>query len=367
VLKNILKQNARMCLKLGLIEGNTLFVDGSKIRANAGKSQTKSKETWEKYQEHIETRIEELLNKCETIDQSEQESLVKIDKELRNKKNLKSKIEELLQEMKDEGLEKINGTDPDSKIMKGHQGSHSAYNCQIVTDEVNGLIVSTDATSAMNDLNQLAHQIGKAEETLEKESEINCADAGYSSVDDLKPLVDSGKTVIVPNNRQSQKKPKDNPFGKHKFEYNAETNVYTCPAGKEMICGGKRKDSNRIEYRMKNSSDCKTCKYFGECTNSKTGRRIYRLVNEETKEELEKIYESDKGQAIYANRKMYVEHPFGHIKRNLNAGAFLLRGFDGVKAELSLICSCFNVARLITIMGGVLPLVEQLKSVEYKA
>ena len=34
-LKNILKQCARLCIKLGLIEGNTLFVDGTKIRANA--------------------------------------------------------------------------------------------------------------------------------------------------------------------------------------------------------------------------------------------------------------------------------------------------------------------------------------------
>lgn len=37
-LENILKQSARMCLKLGLITGNTLFVDGTKIRANASLS-----------------------------------------------------------------------------------------------------------------------------------------------------------------------------------------------------------------------------------------------------------------------------------------------------------------------------------------
>jgi len=35
VLKSELVQCARMCIKLGLIEGNTLSVDGSKLRANA--------------------------------------------------------------------------------------------------------------------------------------------------------------------------------------------------------------------------------------------------------------------------------------------------------------------------------------------
>ncbi len=35
-LKQVLRQCARMCIEFKLIEGNTLFVDGTKIRANAG-------------------------------------------------------------------------------------------------------------------------------------------------------------------------------------------------------------------------------------------------------------------------------------------------------------------------------------------
>jgi transposase len=366
VLKNVLKQNARMCLKLGLIEGNTLFVDGSKIRANAGKLQTKCKGTWEKYQGQIETRIEEILNECETIDQSEQESLVKVEKELQSKKKLKSKIEELLQEMKEEDIEKINGTDPDSKIMKSRQGSHSAYNCQIVTDEANGLIVSTDATSEMNDLNQLTDQVVKAEQTLEKESEVNCADAGYSSVEDLKTLVDKGKTVIVPTNKQAQHDKKGNrvdPFEKHAFVYDEEEDTYTCPAGNKLYSSSTRKESGRtrIEYRLKHTTICRNCKYFGKCTKSKTGRRLYRLFNEATKKTLEKIYESQEGQEIYAKRKMLVEHQFGHIKQNLGVKSFLLRRLDGAKAELSLLGTCFNLSRMITLMGGVRPAMEQIK------
>jgi len=45
------------------------------------------------------------------------------------------------------------------------------------------------------------------------------------------------------------------------------------------------------------------------------------------------------------------ELPFGHIKRNLNVNAFLLRGLEGVKAEMSLLASCFDVSRMITILG----------------
>ncbi len=52
-LKNVLVQSARLCLKFKLIEGNTLFTDGSKFRANAGNRETKTLSKWERYKEHV--------------------------------------------------------------------------------------------------------------------------------------------------------------------------------------------------------------------------------------------------------------------------------------------------------------------------
>ncbi|GAI76398.1 unnamed protein product, partial [marine sediment metagenome] len=66
-------------------------------------------------------------------------------------------------------------------------------------------------------------------------------------------------------------------------------------------------------------------------------------------------------QAIYKLRKEKAELPFGHIKRNLGVDAFLLRGRDGAKAEASLLASCFNIRRMISIMG-IRALIEKLKN-----
>jgi hypothetical protein len=74
---------------------------------------------------------------------------------------------------------------------------------------------------------------------------------------------------------------------------------------------------------------------------------------------LEAQYEEASSQKIYKRRKSRVEHPFGHIKRNLKTNAFLLRGRDGVQAETSLLAICFNMARMITIFG-VGKLIEKL-------
>ena len=56
-LANVLKQCARLCIKLGLIEGNTLFVDGSKIRANASINSSWNEDRCSKRLEKIDTRI----------------------------------------------------------------------------------------------------------------------------------------------------------------------------------------------------------------------------------------------------------------------------------------------------------------------
>src|SRR5512147_2011128 len=86
-LKKVLRQCARMCLKLDLIAGNVLFVDGSKIRANASRGQTHDQAYYEQLLSEIDGRIEQLVEECETIDETEegQTSWVEMEHELSQK------------------------------------------------------------------------------------------------------------------------------------------------------------------------------------------------------------------------------------------------------------------------------------------
>ena len=78
---------------------------------------------------------------------------------------------------------------------------------------------------------------------------------------------------------------------------------------------------------------------------------IARVRDEELKEKFEALYQQPDSQKIYNLRKEKVELPFGHIKRNLKFDAFLLRGKEGAKSEISLAATCFNMARMITLLG----------------
>ena len=80
-----------------------------------------------------------------------------------------------------------------------------------------------------------------------------------------------------------------------------------------------------------------------ETTKQSRGRGITRLLKAELVQKLEAQYEELESQKTYALRKQRVELPFGHIKRNLKIDGFLLRGLDGVKAEASILASCFNM------------------------
>jgi hypothetical protein len=61
-----------MCIKLDLIAGNVLFVDDTKIRANASASRTHEKAWYEKKLKEIDQRIEQLLHECEALYQQEE-------------------------------------------------------------------------------------------------------------------------------------------------------------------------------------------------------------------------------------------------------------------------------------------------------
>ncbi|MGB7296663.1 MAG: transposase [Candidatus Aminicenantales bacterium] len=120
---------------------------------------------------------------------------------------------------------------------------------------------------------------------------------------------------------------------------------------------GTNRSAGKRHYQISEGAICRGCEHYGQCTRSKRGRKIIRHPLEELKEKLEAQYEASP--EIYARRKKRVEHPFGHIKRNLQANAFLLRGRDGVGAESSLLATCFNLARMMTILG-VGKLIEKL-------
>lgn len=351
-LKQVLRHCARLCIKLDLIAGNVLFVDGTKIRANASRYRSHDRAWYEKKLADLDRRIEQLLKECEAIDRQEQQmgSYVAMQKQLTQTRNLKERIQEALRGFEGSTRRYVNQTDPDCALMRSVQGSHTAYNVQCVTDDKQGFLLQADAVEDATDVNQFARQIEAANALLETPCATACADAGYADTAELEKIDSQGITVIVPSKRQALRK-QEGPFSKSHFTYDKEQDVYICPEGHRLRSDGTAKRTGKRHYIITNGGICQTCRHYGNCTKGRRGRKIIRLPNEEIKLKLEAQYEEAASQAVYARRKTRAEHPFGHIKRNLKVDAFLLRGLEGARAEISVLASCFNVARMIAILG----------------
>lgn len=350
-LKKVLKHCARLCLALDVVAGNTLFVDGSKVRANASLDQLYTAEGCQKQLEKIDQRIDEILDECSHVDtqEAEQDSLVHLKKELAQHQSRKARIEAAVEVLQAENLEKVNVTDPSCAIMRSRQGTHAAYNAQIVVDDQHGLILQADVVNENTDRRQFADQITAAQETTGQVPETAGADSGYYSGKELEKMVATAEQVLVPVRGQVHRRCR-NPFAKSQFTYRVDEDLYVCPAGQRLTYRRTSEERGYREYQMEGRTCC-ACQHYHQCTRGRNGRKVIRYFNEDLRDHLRQEFEQPASKAIYARRKQKVELPFGHIKRNLGVGSFLLRGLSGVRAEMSLLSSCFNMARLIALFG----------------
>lgn len=351
-LKKALVQCVRLCLKLDLIAGNILFVDGSKIRGNASIKNTWTKEKCQKVLAQAEKRIVEVISEAEAIDEEEAglPSLIAVKKDLEGARDLEQRVEQIMEELAESDKKSLNTVDKDCTRINSVHGTGAGYNAQVVVDDKHGLIVSCDAVSANNDLGQFSVQIDQANEVLGKSCQTAVADSGYAFTEDLGKIDRQEIQVIVPTQRLASGKGIGK-FDKRNFQYDAENNCYHCPRGEVLVYDRLTRERRGKIYKIKEAETCLTCPEFGRCTTSKRGRQVSRLDEEALRERLEKEYVLSENQAIYKRRQEKAELPYGHIKRNLGVSSFLLRGREGARAEMSILSLCFNLRRMLSLLG----------------
>ncbi len=147
-------------------------------------------------------------------------------------------------------------------------------------------------------------------------------------------------------------------FTKEDFLYEAEHDLYRCPADQELRYRFSTIEDGR-PMRYYETSACRTCLLKPQCTRNKENRRITRAEYEGALDRMaRRVREHPEKVKL---RQQLAEHPFGTLKRAFNQGYFLLRGLDKVKIEMSLSVLAYNLRRAINILG-VPKLLEALKA-----
>jgi transposase len=355
----------RLISKLGITQVGKIYVDGTKVRANASAKRTKDVECFEKWLTQLEEEMAELLKEAQLIDAKEDEKYKTDDeqellrKKLSNNEYLKKKIEAAIEQIKVEDKKKVNLTDGDANHMKagGSKDIRPSYNCQSsVTEE--GVIMAAEAVSEANDHNQLQPMIEQSESNSSKEVKEASADSGYGSFENYEYLDEKGIDGYVPDlyfKQYKKGKFKEDRYHYSNFKYDESTDSYTCPEGKRLKYWKTR--TNKTQKRQWNHKvykgvDCGDCASRSLCTKSKV-RELLIDMREPLLQEMRNKLTSKEGESKYFKRQYKIEPVFGHLKYNLGYRSFLLRGLEKVNAEFQLMCIGWNLKKALTL--GVTP------------
>jgi transposase len=344
VLAQLFTQVLQLCDKAGLVKLGHVAIDGTKLQANASKHKAMSYERMEEKEKQLKAEVEKLLAQAAETDAAEdqlygkgkrgdelpaelarRESRLKkiaeakaaLEQEARERaeaarKAAEEKLEERRKKEEERGKKfagrppqvpnpeqarpeptaQRNFTDPESRIMPdgAHKGSFvQAYNAQIAVDGAAQIIVAAEVTQESNDKQQLAPMLERVEQNLGAKPEAATADAGYFSENQVNDERVKGIELYVATGKQKhgQSEPAD-----------------AIPTGEPPA------------------------------------------ASDSAVEKMKQKLKTETGQALYRMRKAIVEPVFGQIKAARGIRAFLLRGFEKVRAEWKLICATHNLLKM---------------------
>lgn len=354
-IKQVCREFTLLCRRLELFGGELIAIDGSKFKAVNNRKRNFSEKRLERAIAAIDEKVAAYvatLDECDGEDTQAPSTKMPTAEELRQKiaalKERKTKYEALSTELKESGEKQISLTDPDARSMVTHFGvTDVCYNVQTAVDAKHKLIVEHEVTNNPTDHAQLSVMAMKAKETLQVGEMNVLADMGYFDGDEIRKCADADVTTYIPKPSTSSGK-KRGLYTKDDFSYDKATDSYTCPQKQTLTFRFNATERDRdIKYYA--STQCRGCSSKHLCTTSKDGRRLTRLVDEDLLDEMaQRVKENPQ---LMKQRQQLSEHPFGTMKRSMVSSYFLMRGLKKVAAEMSLTVLCYNLKRVMNILG----------------
>jgi len=249
------------------------------------------------------------------------------------------------------GETQVSRTDPDARLLTKNGRVVAGYNVQIAVDDKHKLIVASEVVNDGNDTGQLHAMATAAKEELGVDTLAALADTGYFNGPELKACEEDGILAYVPQARRTGRLDAQGRLSHEAFVYDAEHEVYRCPAGKFLIASaGRKANGGRLEIRYTSrKADCDACPLRKRCLSAKaTTRTIQRWEHQDVLDR--HAARMAAAAAPMRRRGAIVEHPFGTLKCRAGYRHFLLRGFDKVRGEWSLMALCYNFSRVLTIV-----------------
>ena len=318
--KQIFQKTVQLCIDANLVNGETVHVDATLIRADV---------SWESLTtEHAEAVVKE--------------NDLEVDKPQKRRGPRKNPPKP----------RKRSTTDPDATMSTSCQSvrMEPSYKQHGAVDDTCGVIVDVEVTTGQaSEGSQLPEQIERIEENTGKKIKTLAADAGYAHGKNYQHLEEKNIDAIIPP-QSEHGKPRRIPA--RRFKYDAKNKIVKCPVGKILT---RRFESNQGWTYRATARDCRNCRLRKRCMSESTASRVIMISNgyEAMLRARRRHRKRDKKfRKMYRRHRWKIEGMHGEAKTQHGLRRAVRRGLANVAIQAYLTAAVINLKRLATYAGG---------------
>jgi transposase len=309
VFRRFFEQIVEQCQQAGLVWGRELYIDSTKVQANASKDSLKPRFFVDAHLNHLfpeqvaeateageQEASQEESASPELSPQGEQSSPMELPTslspeqqcELRQQNEARhdwiAQLGAQDRRVKGRSYQRmadyfVSTTDPDATLMETTKGADMGYRTHYVVDGGRArIIVGVLVTpSEVMDNQPMRDLVFRACFRWKLRPRHVTGDTMYGTTDNIVALEREHIKAYVPIADLTQRTPF---FRQQDFQYDAQRDVYVCPAGKELRFDRPHSTERQLRYRAR-AKDCNHCPLKAQCTTSKQGRSLCRSVDEQ--------------------------------------------------------------------------------------
>jgi len=319
----------QQCIDAGLVDGQTVHIDSSIIKANASKDSLKPQ--LQMVGQKLYTQLDEQAQSEETaIDQSNSD----------DNDDQSSPLER-----------RVSDTDPDARMITKHGQSTLGYKDHRVVDDRCGIITASITTAAnVNDEKLLKEAVETHQANTAIELQTVVTDKAYGVIENYTWLHGHDITPCIPHKQYSNAN--EELFGRERFGYDRQQDCYICPAG-NTIHRMRSNDSVQTILYCIDRSICQQCQYLRQCVKSETcGRTISRKSGTEYIEWADECLSKTQRRRLMTRRRIKAEGSFADAANNHGFKQARWRGIGKMRVQNLMIAAIQNLRKLLRYMGN---------------
>jgi transposase len=366
VFRRFFERIVEECFAAGLVWGEELFFDATKVEATADVDRLRSRSIAENHLKELfeETSGQEIedfdtphlspdASASDTLpmagDESLKESNARSEGWISRKGRQERSFSSGPRERTADRL--LSTTDPDATPMRLGEGETKlGYQAHYVVDGgkarviLNVLVTPSEVTENRPLLDLLWNTIFRWRIRPRQVT----GDAKYGTRENVAALEKAGirAYVAIPNFDFRD----TGLFGPGHFRYDPEKDLYVCPADERLHRRARTSGNRGTQYRAK-AEACNACQLKAKCTTSEHGRMLYRPLEEDFYDRVRAYRGTFAYEKALRKRRVWVEPLFAEAKDWHGMRRFRLRRLEKVNIEALLIASGQNVKRLLAFGG----------------